>query len=179
MQGHGKIARNRPRGCGPDNQEKLLSLQPWQILAYIGKKWKLHIDGWRGADFVFDFRFCKGCLASAAPVDRLFALKEASANGNFSKLPHNGNHIAAVHSQIRIFPLAHYTEPFKLFLLHPNISLGIRPALFSDLDLAHPLFLLTKLLVNLVLNGKAVAIPSRDIGNVKSVHLTRPDDYVL
>ena len=70
-------------------------------------------------------------------------------------------------------------EPLELLALDVDELLGVLPAFLADGRHGHGLFLLAEVLVDLDLDGQAVAVPAGDVGGVMPEHGAGLDDEVL
>src|SRR5208337_2516870 len=103
-------------------------------------------------------------------MDGLFTFVYRAVFDEFEEFSYDRRLVIIGQCQIRPLPVAENTEPFEFFLLHGDKSGCIFPAklpLFEDADL---IFFVSHVPVNLQLYWKAVTVPARDIGSVKTLH---------
>ena len=139
----------------------------------------LHPDGGAGVVFVFDLGFGQRSLVVDAPVDRAQALVDEFL---FQKVVERRQHHRLVlrsHGGVGLVPASEDADAFELLALQIEKFLRVLSARFPDLQLGHLQFLAAQLLIDLDLDGQAVAIPSRDVRRVESRHGLGFDDEIL
>src|SRR3990170_6391561 len=76
--------------------------------------------------------------------------------------------------QIWRIPVSRHTEPFELLTLYIHIFFRILTAQLSYVMPAHPLFLRSKLFINLMFYRKPMAVPTGCVRGIKPLHSLRP-----
>src|SRR3972149_7981218 len=76
--------------------------------------------------------------------------------------------------QIRRIPVSRHTEAFELLTLYIHIFFRILTAQLSYVMPAHPLFLRSKLFINLMFYRKPMAVPTGCVRGIKPLHSLRP-----
>ncbi len=128
---------------------------------------------------ILDLGLRQGCLATRAPVDGLLAADNASLLEKPSKFTRNRRFIVVGHRQVRGVPLAQHPESFELVALNIYELLSITPAKPANFEKGHRLLLFPQFLVHLMLDWKAVAVPSRNIDGIHSAHLAGLHNHVF
>ena len=83
------------------------------------------------------------------------------------------------HRRVWTVPEPADAQALELLALDADVLLGVGAAGATDLDRAHVLLLGAELLVDLLLDRKAVAIPAGDVRRVEAHHRPAADDDVL
>jgi hypothetical protein len=128
---------------------------------------------------IFHLGFGQRGVAGGAPVDGLFAPVNRPAQKKFAKLGDDGGHVSRGHGEVGPLPVPQHPQTLEFFPLDVDELFGVGPAAGPHLHLGEEQSLGLQFLVHLVLDGKPVAVPARDIGTVKPHHLPGFDDDVL
>ena len=89
---------------------------------------------------------------------------------------------AEVHGEVRVVPVARHAQPLELLALHVDPVRGEGTAFLAEVVDGHVVLvasLLAILLLDLPLDGKAVAVPARHVVGIEALHLARAGDDVL
>ena len=179
MQGDSQVCRYGP-GCRcPDDDRYRLALESRYFVIQPVDHGKLDINGWGGFIMVFDFSFGQGGLAATAPVNRFFASVKAAVEPELQTFGGDNRFVAILHGQVRVLPFAHDPQPFEFFPLYINELFSIRPTFATEISLGNLLFPVTHLLVDIMLDGQAMTIPSRYVNSVEPGHLARADNNIF
>ena len=87
--------------------------------------------------------------------------------------------IFRLHGQVGVVPLAEDAEADELGPLDVDELQGVFPAFLPDLDEGHVLLFRAEELVDVDLDGQAVAIPAGDVGRDMPLHAPGLDDEIL
>ena len=129
---------------------------------------------------VLDFGLSQGRSVLHAPVNRLQSLVDESLLQKLKKQSRRSSiRTPAGHGGVGVVPPAKNSQTLKLRSLQVEILLGILAAGAADRDGRHLQLLAPELLVDLDLDGQAVAIPPRHVGRVKAGHRLRLHDEIL
>ena len=138
-----------------------------------------NIDAGAGVLLVFDFCVGERGAVVDAPVHRPeTAIDEAGLEKPVKSLQ-SARFIGAGHGAVGSIPAAKNAEPDELGGLEIDVRLRVLPAMAEELRRRHLQFLATELLVDLDLNGKAVAVEARDIRGIEASHGFTLDDEIL
>src|SRR5581483_8123309 len=124
-------------------------------------------------------RLGEGRFIEWAPQYRLLPFVNVAGRDDLPELPDDCRLVIGGHGQIGMLPVAEDAEPLELFPLDLDELVGVFPAALPDLDLAHSLLLRSELLEDLMLDRKAVTVPSRNIGGGTAAHRFRFNDEVF
>ena len=120
---------------------------------------------------IFDFSFGQSGFIVNAPVDGLQALVDhALLKEGVEVLDHPRFELRG-HSRVGLFEAAKDADAFELFALQVEVFLGVFPARLAHLQRVHLQLLAPERLVDLNLDGQAVAVPSGHIRCVKTRHV--------
>ena len=140
---------------------------------------------WRGLVFVLDLGLGERGLAVHAPVHGLEALVDDARADEAPELAGDHRLIGGLHGHVRVLPVADDAEPLELLALDVDVLLRVLAAAANLLERVHgpPHVHIrgveAELLVHLVLDGQAVAVPARHVDGVVSEHGARLDHEVL
>ena len=137
------------------------------------------IDGRGLVLLVLHLGLGQGGAAGGAPVDGLLVALDGAAEIELAVFLQDFRHIGRVHGQIRVVPIPQHPQALKLGPLDVDEFLGIFPAALPHLHLGQPELFGLQLLVHLVLDGQAVAVPAGHVRAVAAGHLPGLDDDVL
>ena len=163
MDRHGLVGRQGPGCCSPDKDEGIAVRlytgpfpEPCIETAGTGK---LDSYGIRPVGRIFHLCLGQGSDTGGAPVNGLCTLHNVPIQKYPAELPGNGGLIAVIHGEIGIIPVPQDTKAFKFLPLNLYKFFSVFSACLPDGKLAHFLFLFPKLLLHVMLYGKAVTIP--------------------
>ena len=178
----GEVGRQRPRRRGPDDDRRARRGRE----ARQGRHQReLHVDRRRLLVLVLDLGLGQRGLAVHAPVHGLETLVDEAPAHEAAELPHDRRLVGGRHREVGPAPVAEDPEPPKLRALDVDEPERVRPAAAALLGGIHrapdiaPSLVETELLVDLVLDGQAVAIPPRDVDGVVAQHRPRLHHDVL
>ena len=130
-------------------------------------------------DLVFDFGFGEGGAVVDAPVDRLeSAIDEALLEEAVERLE-SASLVVAGHGLVGLVPAAEAADALKLRGLQIDVLLRVGAAGIEDVGNRHLQLFAAELLVDLDLDGQAVAVVAGDVGGVEAGHGLRLDDEVF
>ncbi len=128
---------------------------------------------------VLDLGLGEGGAVVGAPVDGLEALvDEAALVEAVEGLEHLGL-VAEAHGFVGLVPAAEDAEALELAALEVDEAGGVLAAGLADGDGVHLELFAAEFLVDLDLDGEAVAVPAGDVGRVEAGHGLGLDDEVL
>ena len=179
MKGHSHGSGQRPGSGGPDDGENSLSRQRGVEFRRVVGQCVLHPDRRTGVVLVFDFSLGKGGAVMDAPVDRAQPLVDEILLKKRIKSLQDDRLVVRRHGGIGLLPAAEDADALELLALQVEILLGVFAALHANVERLHLQFFAAELLIDLDFDGQAVAVPSRDIGSIKSGHGLRLDDEIL
>ena len=139
----------------------------------------LHPDRRAGVVLVLDLGFGQRSLVVDAPVDRAQPLVDEFL---FQKVVERRQYHRLVlrsHGRVGLVPASEDADALELLALQIEKFLRVLSACFADLQRIHLELFAAQLLINLDLDGQAMAIPSRDVGRVEAGHGLRLDDEIL
>jgi len=178
MHGDGQVGRDGPGGGGPDQDRHRAAgvfLEQGRELA----QGELDRDRGRCVVVVFDLGLGQGGAAGDAPVDRaLLAVDVAFPDEGVEEADHRGL-VLVIEGGVRPLPVAEDAQALEVGALGIEELFGVQAAFLPDLELGHALLARAELLVDLVLDGQAVAVPAGDVGAVKTRHGPALDHEVL
>ena len=131
---------------------------------------------------VFHLRLGQGRLLDHRPHHRLGALVQGPVHQELAEFTDDLRLGAMAHGGVRVIPVADDTETLEFGLLDFDPFSGEFAALAADLRDGNVIlvdFLLPVPLLDLPLDRKSVAIPTRDVVGVFPEHLLRAIDHVL
>ena len=145
----------------------------------VGDESEAHPDGRAGVVVILDFGFGQRGAVFDAPVDRLEALIDIAAVQELDERAGDHGLVVRAHREIGIFPLAEHAQALEILALQVDEFLGVLAAGAADFDGRHLRFLGAEVVIDLDLDGQAVAVPARDVGRIEARHGLRFDDEVL
>jgi hypothetical protein len=184
--GDGAIAGQRPRRGGPDEDGSGRQIARWVLPTSRGVNGKLHPHLVRDGVLVFDLRFGQRGLLHHRPHDRLGAAVERPVGGELHQFARDLRLGRMRHGGIGVLPVALDAEAAELVALHIDPMLGKGAALAAKGDHRRAVgqirlgFALGAVfLLDLPLDGKAVAVPAGHVVCVVAEHLLRTHHHVL
>ncbi len=185
MHRDGQVGRQRPGRRGPDDGEGRTPAQRTVQRRRHRDERELHVDGRRALLLVLDLGLGQRRLAVHAPVHGLEALVDDAATDEAPELARDHRLVGGRHREVRVVPVTEHTQPPELLPLDVDVLAGELSAAAPLLDGVHGLAHVDRrrveaeLLVHLVLDGQAVAIPARHVDRVEAEHRARLHDHVL
>jgi hypothetical protein len=185
VEGDPEVRRQRPGRGRPDDGVNALGRQSNTKLGgerahcVLGEA-KLDVD--RRALVmlvVLDLGLGQRGAAGDAPVHRLLGLVDEPLFDTGRELAHDVGLVRRSHGQVRRIPLAQDAETHELLALDAHELLGPVPASLAEGYRAQVLLPGPQAPVDLQLDGKAVAVPTREVGRVETRHATASDHDVL
>ncbi len=171
------VARERPWSRRPNDDGG--RVQPWgNPLPYR----KLHPHLVRDIVFVLDLGLRQGGLLHHRPHHRLGAAIERAVLRELHQLARDLRLRRIAHRAVVMVPVADAAEPHELGALNAEPVLGKGAALAAEFDDGHVLLVLALgavFLLDLPLDGKAMAVPARHEIGVVAEHLLRANHDVL
>ena len=140
---------------------------------------ELDVDGRRHVIAVLHLRLGQRRLAGGAPVDGLLALVDVAAQHQLGELGCRDRLVLVGHGEVGVVPLAEHPEALELVSLDAHVLLGVLAAITALLGLRERALFIAQLLVHLVLDGEAVAVPAGHVDAVEARHVLRLDDEIL
>ncbi len=129
--------------------------------------------------FVLELRFGKRGAVGEAPAHRLEGLVDEVLPVDAAEGAGDLGLIREGHGRVGTVPEPADSQALELLALDADVLLSVGAAGATDLDRAHVLLLGAELLVDLLLDRKAVAIPAGDVRRVEAHHGPASDDDVL
>ena len=130
-------------------------------------------------DLVLDFGFGEGGAVVDAPVDRLESAIDESLFKEAVEGLEGAGFVVAGHGLVGLVPAAEASDAFKLRGLQVNVLLRVGAAGSEHLRNRHFELFAAELLVDLDLDGQAVAVEAGNVGGVEAGHGLRLDDEVF
>jgi len=175
--GDGAVGRQGPGGGRPDDDAGLVHLR--RRRPPDGEAGE---DGGGGVVVVFDLGIGQRGLLDHRPHHRLGALVEAAVHRELVDFADDLRLGREGHGGVGVLPVALHAQPAELGGLDADPFLGELAAFGAELDERHVILVLAGLavfLLDLPLDGQAVAVPAGDIVGVEALHLAEADDDVL
>jgi hypothetical protein len=170
MERDGHRCRQGPRGGRPDDGVHVLRDERKVKQAWIARHLVAHIHRRAGVHFVLNFRLGQRGAVVDAPVNRLqSAIDEALLQKSVEGLK-RPRFVIASHRFIRVVPAAEDAEPLELRGLQVDVLLRVLATGVEECGRRQLQFLAAQLLVNLDLDGQAVAVEAGDVGRVEAGH---------
>ncbi len=179
MEGDAHVGRDGPGRGGPDEAVDAPVSQGRVDPGGLRSQRKAYPDGRAGVVLVFDLGFRQRGAVGEAPVHRLEALVDVAAVDELDEAACDGGFIVGRERQVWFVPAAKHAQAAKLGPLDTDPLERVLAALFADLGDGHFGLAGPQFLVDAVLDGKAVAIPTGHVGGVESGHALGLDDEVL
>ncbi len=179
MEGHGHGRGQGPGGGRPDDGVDFAACQRG-IEALGGRREPVaHIYRRAGVHLVLDFGLGQSGAVVDAPVDRLeSAIDEALLEEAVEGLEGAGL-VVARHGLVGLFPAAEAPDALKLRGLQVDVFLRVGAAGIQHRWDRHLQLFAAELLVDLDLDGQAVAVVAGHIGRIEAGHGLRLHDKVL
>ena len=137
------------------------------------------VDRGRGVVLVLDLRLGERGPVGGAPVDRLLPAEEEALLGGAGERAHGGGLVALGHRRVGRLPAAEDAEPLERLALPVDPLLRVRAAGLDHRRPVHLALLRAELLVDLELDGQAVAVPARDVVGHLALQVAVLHDDVL
>ncbi len=178
----GEVGREGPGGRRPDDD---------RLARGVGEPGRgrhqreLHVDRRGLLLLVLHLRLGERRLAVHAPVDGLQPLVDETPADEASELAHDGRLVRGRHRQVRMRPVAEDPEPPELAALDVDELERVGPAAPALLGRIHGAahvasgLVEPELLVDLMLDGQAVAIPAGHVDGIVAEHRPGLDHDVL
>ena len=178
MQADAEVARQRPDRRCPDEEIELAVVDVGELSEIVMHR---ELDVHRGAGIVLilDLRLGERGLVVRAPVHGLETLVDVAL------LVHLPEHLdlfgfkLGVHGEIRMVPVAEHAEALEALALDADVLFGVAVAGGAELAHAHGLAVEPLLLDDGRLDGHAVVVPARGIGDLIAGHGFIAADEVL
>ena len=121
-------------------------------------------------------------LLHHGPHHRLRAAVERAVHGELHQLGSDDGLGPVVHGRVVVVPVALHAEALELLALHADPVFGELPALAAELVDGHGVLVLALgavLLLDLPLDGQAVAVPARHVVGIEAQHLLGARHHVF
>ncbi len=177
------IRRQRPGRRGPDRDggmQEIVGRQPKPArgIVRIGDL-EAHVDGRRVALLVLDLGLGERGAAIEAPVHGLEAAHQVSAADDRGECAQLLGLVTRGHREVRILPVAHHAEALEIRHLDLHLARRVLAAGLAERVGIEFLADAPVLLLDLLLDRQAVAVPARHVGRVEAIERARLDDDVL
>ena len=183
VQGDRLVCGQRPGRRGPDGDGRAQQVVRRESEAPRGVvcvgNLEPHVDCGRGALLVLDFRLCERRAAVEAPVHGLEAPHQVAATDDRGKGAQLLRLEARGHGDVGIVPVAHHAEALEIDALDVDLGRRIFAAGLAERIGVELLADPAMLLLDLLLDRQAVAVPSRHVGRVESIERAGLDDDVF
>ena len=179
VQGHSHVGGKRPRSSGPDHQAvgtfpgRRSHLAKFRLRT-IGEG-KPHPDRRARLLLVFHLRLRQGGMRSVRPLHWFLALVDRPLLDQSGEDPDDLSLVARIESKVGILPVAKDTQSAKTFAL--DVDPLAREPFAATPDLGR--FLIPRLLDDLELDGKSMAVPTGNKGHLATRHGARLHHQVL
>ena len=178
LKGNGLVGGNGPRRSRPDDKVD----RAVEVLEAggLGGHLKAHEDGRARLVGVLNLGLSKCGMAVLAPVDGLVtAIDHALVEHGLENLDVGGV-MLVIERQIGVVPIAEHAQTTEAGLLQLDVLDGELVAELADLSRGGLVELLgAELLLDLVLDRLAMAVPTGDVGNLIALHHPVAVDHVL
>src|SRR5262249_46858078 len=131
---------------------------------------KHDMDGRVFALFVLEFRFGERGAVGEAPAHRLEILEDEALLVELAESPRDLRLVSKRHRGVGSCPETANAETLELALLDLDELLGVLAARAADRHGIHFALLRAQLLVHLLLDRKAVAVPAGNVRSVEAQH---------
>ena len=158
---HRQVGGEGPGGGGPDGEGDPGLAEDLLDGGLPGQQRKAHVDRGRGVLGVDDLGLGQGGLVGDAPVDRPLGPVEHPGAGEHRQLPDDGRLVRLRQREVGRLPQPHTAEPLELAAHDVDELQGVGLAQLAKL-LDPELVLGAGLLLDLLLDRQAVAVPARD-----------------
>ncbi len=128
---------------------------------------------------VLELRLGQSRAVREAPPHRLQVAEEEVLRVEPPEGARDVRLVGVGHRGVRPLPVAADAEPPEFLALDVDEALRVLPARPPDRDGVHLAHLGSELLVDLLLDRQAVAVPARHVGRVEAEHRAAPDHAVL
>jgi hypothetical protein len=179
MEGDGHVGRQGPGGRRPDDDVGAAAGQRRELRAEVGRDLEPDVDRGRGLVPILDLGLGQGGPAVDAPVDGPFPLIDLAVFEERRQVLEDLGLVGRVHGQVGRRPGAEHAEATELLALDADEPLGVIAAFLADGGHGQGLLLLAEVLVDVDLDGQAVAVPAGDVRGVMPEHGIGLDDEVL
>src|ERR1017187_1595930 len=168
-----------PGGGGPDDRVDFATGNGRVDGRCVRRELVADVHRGTGVHLVLDLRLGQGGAVVDAPVDGLEAAIDEALLKEAVKGFKGACFIVPRHGFVGVVPAAKDADAHKLRGLKVNILLRVGPACVQYLWSGHFELLAAKLLIDLDLDGQAVAIVAGDVGSIEPGHGFRLDDEIL
>ena len=180
MQRHGHVARQGPRGRGPDDHigAGRIGVLEDRLEPVVGQR-ETDVNGRRLVVGIFHFGLGKGRLAGATPVDGLLAADHIALFHEIRQLGSRGGLVFGEHRLVGMIPVAEHAKALEFLALDIDELVRVLAAAAAYRIRRHFLFLFAKLVLNLQFDGQAVAVPAGHIHGLLPLNVAGLDGDVL
>ena len=178
LEGNGLVGRDGPRRSRPDDEVD----RAVEVLEAggLGGHLKAHEDGRARLVGVLDLGLGQRSVAVLAPVNRLVAAIDHALIEHGLEDLDVGGVMLVIERQVGVVPVAEHAQATETGLLQLDVLDSELVAELTNLGRGGLVELLgAKLLLDLVLDRLAVAVPTGDVGNLIALHHPVAVDHVL
>ena len=179
VEGDGHGGRQRPWRCGPDDGCDFLARERSVNRRRITGHLVTDVDAGAGVLGVLNLSFGEGGAIVDAPVDGAQTLVDEALLKELEECLGDGGLVLEAHGGVGLLPAAEDAEADELLALNVEVLLRVFAAGTADGDGLHLKLLAAELLIDLDLDGQAVAVPAGDVGSVEAGHGAGFNDEVL
>ena len=128
---------------------------------------------------ILHFGFGEGGAMDQAPVDGLESFIDVALIQKIDERAGDHRLILRAHGEVGVVPAAENAQADEIALLQIDVLLRVLAAGETDLGGGHFGFVRSEFLIDLGLDGQAVAVPAGDVGRVEARHGFGLDDEIL
>jgi hypothetical protein len=184
VDGRGEVGGERPRGRRPDEEAdgavRLAHAAGEELVhaLWIGGG-ELDVDAGIFDVLVFELGVGEGSLVGDGPRHGLELFVNEPVGDEPGEDFEREGFVIAGHGEVGLFPFAEDAQALELFGLDLHVVRGVLVALLADVERGHLAQLALELLLDLVLDGQAVAVPAGDVRSLVALHGAEAEDDVL
>ena len=174
-----EVRRQRPGRRRPDDERRALVAQPRLGLADVAVDREADVDGRRGVLFVFDLRLGQRRAVGEAPVHRLLVAVDQPRLHEPGQLSRDRRLVVLGQRQVGIVPVADAAEALELGPHDVDELQRVLLAALAERDRIQRAGILAQVLLHLLLDRQAVAVPAGPEHHPLAHHRLRAHDDVL
>ena len=175
----GQVGRQRPGRRRPDDERRALVAQPRIRLADVADDREADVDRRRGVVLVFDLRLGQRGAVDEAPVHRLLVAVDEARRHEPRQLARDRRLVVLGQRQVGIVPVADAAEPLELGAHDVDELQRVLLAALPERDRVQRPGVLAQVLLDLVLDRQAVAVPAGPEHDALAHQQLRAHDDVL
>ena len=176
---HRQVGRQGPGRRGPDDERRLLPLEPRVGLPQITDDREADIDRRRGVVLVFDLGLGQRRVMREAPVHRLLVAVDEPGAREPGQLAGDRRLVVLRQRQVGVVPVAEAAEPLELGAHDVDELQRVPLAVAAEVGGAQLSRLRPQLFFDLLLDRQPVAVPAGAEHRPLAHQQLRPDDDVL